>query len=464
MRFTTLPFVLPALLSVACSHKEPPAVRGSGPGNPIILISIDTLRADHLGCYGYARPTSPNLDQFAREAVLFEQLVNTGGGTLPIHISMLTSLSPTVHDSWSHNRKALPEARITLAEQLSGADYRTAAFVDGGWLHSRFGFAQGFEVYDDAGGRFANILPKVYGWLEQNFRQQFFLFVHTYDVHSERKQLPYDAPEPYNRLFFPDYAGPFNGCRGKRCASELFVWLDRRLASGRLDPRRVFSKQGLEYIVALYDGGIAYVDHQLGLFFSILRALGIYDQCLIIVTSDHGEEFLEHGRLLHHQNYEEYARVPLLIKLPGAGPRGLRIPALVSTLDLMPTILDLAGIEPNPEIQGRSLVPLLVGQSIEARPVLVGGGKEKLRTPEWSMLVDGNGPVELYRVDQDPLEARNLMTGRAQAARSLHRTFLRIREDELQIKALFADQEESLSPPPLPPNAAEELKALGYIN
>ena len=151
----------------------------------VILISIDTLRADHLGAYGYGRDTSPHLDAFARESVLFEDFVHSGGGTVASHLTMLTSLYPANHGIRGlGDDRVLDPDRVTLAEQLRAANFETAGFTDAGWMKGRFGFAQGFERFDDEGGHLPTILPKVRRWLDENANRRFFLFLHTYDVHS----------------------------------------------------------------------------------------------------------------------------------------------------------------------------------------------------------------------------------------------------------------------------------------
>src|SRR5439155_17158544 len=354
-----------ALLVVRWVRDEAPlAGRYKCPDCNVVLVSIDTLRADHLGCYGYHRPTSPNIDRFANDAVLFEQVVNTGGGTLPVHMSMFTSLPPIVHNVQPYNGRRLDAERITLAEQLKERGYTTAAFADGGWLRAQFGFDQGFDLYDDAGGGFRKIIPKVLAWIHTHREERFFLFVHTYDVHSGGRRLTYDPPEGFRGRFDLGYSGTFDGCRLRKCASKLLVWLNNHILDGKISGRNFFSAEELTYIVSLYDGAIAYADSEIGRLLDALTALDLYDRTLIIVTSDHGEEFLEHGLMLHWQNYEEQARVPLILKLPSSRVRRRRVPALVSTLEVMPTILDIVDVPPNGEVRGESMMPLLRGGTL----------------------------------------------------------------------------------------------------
>lgn len=441
---------------------------GADQGNrppDILLISIDTLRADHLGAYGYSRPTSPHLDRFAaEEAILFEEVLNTGGGTLPVHVSMFTSLLPGVHQVWSESGNVLAPARVTLAEQLSAAGYATAAFTGGGFTLGKFGLSQGFDTYDDAGGDFLKIMPKARQWLAERPEQPFFLFLHTYDVHSDWKSLPYDAPEDFNERFTQGYSGDFTGCMFGVCASELLATLNKRRTGGGPDLRELFTEEDLAYMVGLYDGGISYVDRELRRLFDYMKELGIYDRALVVVTSDHGEEFLEHGLFLHHQNFEEVARVPLLLKLPGGRGGGRRVPGQVTTLEVMPTVLDLVGIEPNPEIQGRSLLPI-VGGSLPARElVYIGGGLEKLRTAQWSVLFNQQGPVRLYDLRTDPGERRDVLSRHRELATSFHQQYREIQDQQRVARERLAAASADGPEVGLTPEEVERLRSLGYLN
>jgi len=208
-------------IALACSAPPP-----EPPGDPnVVLVSIDTLRADHMSLYGYARPTTPNLEALAREAVVFDAFFNAGGGTPPSHASLFTSLYPQVHGV--DRDTPLAGHETTLAELLHARGYKTAGFTDTVWLTSKFGFAQGFQTYDDRGGGLARILPRANRWLEQ-WREHgqgapFFLFVHLFDVHSAADRLPYDSPDGFNERFTEGYAGSFDGCIDGRCASRLLI-------------------------------------------------------------------------------------------------------------------------------------------------------------------------------------------------------------------------------------------------
>jgi len=443
----------------------------------VVLVSIDTLRADHLGCYGYERPTTPHIDRFATDGVLFEQCVNTGGGTLPVHMSMLTSLAPAVHGVFPGNGRALAEGHTTLAEALHDAGYATAAFVDGGYLSGTFGFTQGFDRYFDRNykgvlgkiesyfdeGGLAELLPRALSWMSRHHNRPFFLFLHTYDTHSAVSRLPYESPPPFlNQFVDPGYSGSFDGCREDRCASELLLWHNQARREAMLGPKELFTPEEMEYTVALYDGAISYVDDQIGLLLAALEDFGIAQRTLVVLTSDHGEEFLEHGLLLHDQNYEEVARVPLIVRFPDRSHAGRRVANLVSTLDLLPTILDASGAPPLPQAMGLSLLQLVSSPSGGGfeRPVHIASGREKLRTRHWSLLAESNGPSELYSLADDPNEQMNRIAQYPDHAAKLFDQLLEIQSHEIIIREQigFTDSEKA----ELAPNELEKLRALGY--
>ncbi len=426
----------------------------------VILISLDTLRADRLSAYGYGRETSPQLDALAADGVLFEDFIVTGGGTLPSHLSMLTSLFPATHGVTPRNGRSLHPGRTTLAEALYGAGFATAAFTDGGWVRGKFGFFQGFEVFDEEGGRLATIRPKVEAWLEENADRRFFLFVHTYDVHSEWDRLPYDCPAPYRDRWAAPYRGDFDGCREGKCASTLLAWANSRIAAGELEAEDLFTDREIDYMSALYDGCIRYTDAEVGKLLDKLRRLGLYDRSLIVVTSDHGEEFAERGRFMHFKaGYEEFVRVPLILKLPGSRYRGLRVPHLAAMVDLMPTVLDAAGVAAGDEVQGRSLLPAIernlpVRQAVHIHNVL--------RTERWKYFLEGN---RLYDLDADPGETRNVLRKTDGFDRRRWRRFLRRAQE--RDRRLFEEHETSAprrGEVELTEEEIDELKALGYLN
>lgn len=306
-----------------------------------ILISIDTLRADHLGLYGYGRPTSPFLDSLARRATIFEEAYAQFPSTLVSHMSMFTGLQPREHGVFPPN-SVLPAEVETLPEVFRRHDFRTGGFTEGGFVSGRFGFRRGFEEFV-ARDRNRN-RP-----LEQTFRRgvrfleklgpedRFFLFLHTYAVHT-----PYDAPPSYREPFWtgepPADAIPATGPA-----------LTRHNAVGG-----VLAQPALDWLTALYDAGIRQTDEVLRGFFTDLERLGLAGQVTVVVTSDHGEELQDHGRLNHTQLYREVLRVPLLIVHPDQRS-AVRRAGVVQLVDLAPTLYELARVRPAGRPTGVSL-------------------------------------------------------------------------------------------------------------
>ena len=346
-------------LALGCAEDTRPVPDGPS----VILISVDTLRADRLGLYGHSRDTTPWLERLASDAIVFDRAYHNGGGTLPSHATMLTSLHPRTHQVAPDTGRVLQEERTTLAEVFHRHGWDTGAFVDGGWMSELFGFGQGFDVFENVeGGGLEELLPMAERWLGRQRERPAFLFLHTYDVHSKTDRLPYECPDDGHWTYAEPGSAPsgFDGCRDGRCASELLAHLDARLAAGDAGAEQVLSESDLEWMRTLYDGCVLWTDARLGDFARRLDEMGHYDPSILVVTTDHGEEFLDHGRLLHHQyGFDETARVPLVIKLPDGRSGGQRVDRLAATVDLLPTLLDYAGLPAPGEAQGVSLRPAI---------------------------------------------------------------------------------------------------------
>jgi len=429
------------------------------PDTNVILISIDTLRADHMSLYGYKRDTTPQLEAFAKEAVVFDSFVNNGGGTLPSHMSMMTSLHPQTHFILPESGNVLQPERVTLAESLKAKGLATAGFVDSGWLRGKFGFDQGFDRYDDYGGHFVKILPKANWWIDHNKEKPFFLFLHTYDVHSGQHKLPYECPEPDMHRYTAGFEDvKFDGCKNGICATELLKWVNQGVEAEKFKASSVFSKREIAYITALYDGGIHYVDGQLGKFFARLRELGLFDRSLIIITADHGEEFLEHGYLIHDQDgYEELAHIPLIIRFPGGKYGGRRIQYLAAMVDIMPTILKRVGGDIPDEAQGYDLMPTIVyGAPVrrDAHQFM------SLRTERFKYFIS---PTQLYDLHSDPGETLNIQNGEPGLSRVLKKRLEDLLGKDDADHRAFVKKYGEASKFQLAPSEAEQLKALGYL-
>lgn len=293
----------------------------------VVLISIDCLRADHLGAYGYEKPTSPRIDAFAREAVLFENVVAASSYTLPTHASMLTGLPPALHGATL--RKAISPAVPYAPESLRRAGYRVNAVVSAAFLSQVYGFDRGFHTYRLTGGRAASVVDRALRLIDEGRGQAQFFLLHLYDIHA-----PYAAPTEFIDRFDEANAD----------VSDLLTRVARRAP-----PQSV---EEVEQVIALYDAEVAYVDQEIGRFFDALKQRGLFDASLIVLTADHGEAFYEHGAWEHGRAadldkpglYDEIVHIPLIVKWPGE-TRGASIPDVVSQMDVAATLLEAAGIE-----------------------------------------------------------------------------------------------------------------------
>lgn len=318
-------------------------------GYNVILISVDTLRSDHLGCYGYRRDTSPNIDELATESAVFRNVYSASPWTLPSHVSMLTGLYCAHHQVYQDSERMDPRD-VTLAEKMRENSYKTTAFTGGGFVSSVFGFSKGFDsYYEGEGGVFhqdsaAKIFSVVSHWIDRSLDQDFFLFVHTYQPHS-----PYACPPPYKFLFLDDDA--------KWGHIDLIQHL-----GGNECLYKALPDEEKRNIIALYDAEIRYTDELLiAPLIDKLKETGLYDRTMLILTSDHGEEFFEHSGWGHgYSVYDEALKVPLIIKFPDSSFKGKIYDQIVSLVDIMPTILDWLDIDfSDANIDGKSLVPIL---------------------------------------------------------------------------------------------------------
>ncbi len=372
----------------------------------VVLITLDTTRADRLGCYGDADARTPALDALARNGVLFSQATATAPLTLPSHSSIMTGHYPTYHGVQLNGMSALSQQQTTLAEALSAAGYRTGAFVGAFVLDGRWGLNQGFQHYDDrfdllkvkhldlAGvQRPANeVVDAATGWLQDARETPFFAWLHLYDPHT-----PYAPPEP---LF-----------------SE-------------------FARRGPE---GLYDGEIAFMDQQIDRFLSWMRDAGLDDRTIVVVVGDHGEALGSHGEGTHgYFIYDWATRVPFIVRTPFDDLRNVRVDAQVSLVDLFPTVLSLAGLETRAPVHGRSLLPLMLQPDLpETRyayaesmaPDLQFGWSplRSLRSPQFKY-IEAPRP-ELYDLVADPAEATNIYAQRGSVADAMARELDRIVSD-----------------------------------
>ena len=433
------------------NQSDRPRLQADADHPNIILLTIDALRADHLSCYGYPKPTSPNIDRLAAEGVQFKHAVSTAPWTFPAFSAIHTSMYPSELGVSAFNvpltqiyRERLDSLRVTLAEALREQGYRTQAVVTNPWLFPEFGFSQGFDGYTVVDRQHAHdydvvlsdtlvgqltghaepadaalrglyealmgptgqpvwdvradrVTAEVLNWLDANHQDRFFLWVHYIDPH-----YPFSPPAAY-RPSIPgvsderlDYLGSYN-------EDDIYTGRARLRPADR------------EAIVALYDGEIRYVDHYIGQVLNRLDALGLRDNTLLTLSADHGEEFWEHGGYQHgHSLYNELLHVPLIIR----GPRGFESPRQVDTVvrhvDIAPTLIEIAGGTFHAEARGANLLPLLSAGSQTphiafSEGLFLTAEKKTIRDGDRKLIYDPfSGASELYDLRADPRELNNL--------------------------------------------------------
>jgi len=411
-----------------------PTGKQTMPVGNILVITLDTTRADRIGAYGYTRAETPNIDKLAREGVLFEDAFSSVPITLPSHCSIFTGTSVLYHKVKNNGTYFLPGEVETLAEILKRRGFDTSAFISSFTLDSRFGLEQGFDIYNDdvakkdagvkayASERQAGAVFRDFSqWFEQHYGKRFFCWVHFYDPH-----MPYEPPEPYRTRFKTNR----------------------------------------------YDGEIAYMDENVGRIISLLKSKGVLDQTLVVVAGDHGEAFGEHGELGHQIFcYEENLQVPLIFWAADGLPKNKRIEEKVNLTDVMPTILDYLGLAkpakpatPGESLRGRSLLPLLRGGELNAETFYINSefARESLGcAPVKGIVKDGYKYLdlprpELYYLPEDPGEKENLYFKRNALARRMKQTMAALVKKSghsaFQSKRTLTGEE------------ARRLETLGYIS
>jgi arylsulfatase A-like enzyme len=449
---------------------EPQVFGRSGLSLPnVIIVSLDTLRADHVGAYGYSRETTPNIDALAKDGALFENTYASSPWTLPSHVSMLSGLNCVRHGVYSEADR-VPSSTPWLATFLHNNGYTCGAVTGGGYVSSFFGFARGFDSYGMSQKEIGNegnadeAARQSLDWLEANADRPFFLFVHTYQLH-----LPYGPREPYKKMFLdPDAA-----------VRNIWDWKE---------PARIYepiSDSLKRNIVALYDGSIRLTDEVLiKALVERLKSLGLYNRTLLIVTSDHGEEFFDHGGWAHTRTvYDEVIKVPLVVHFPGGKHAGRRVKSIVRSVDIVPTVLEELGVDFAPDdFDGRGLLSVLDGRETADRHFVaelapsvtqthnhaaaaVNSGRNKIiingrfsrENMAYFMFPPPSFPaIELFDLTSDPGEKTNVMDRpeRAAAARELAG-----RGEALMngLKNRTGDMTK------LPKNLEDQLRSLGYI-
>ncbi len=432
-----------ALLVLAACSAEPPPPRIEN----VVLISIDTLRPDHVGLYGAERDVTPVLDELGARGVVFEQVLAQAPWTIPSHASLLTSLYPSVLGVGPYaDPGKLSEAAVTLAEVFREHGFATAA-VTGGYVSPQLGFDQGFDSFRETvdAPSMGLAVTCAEEWLDRrDAARPFFLFLHTFEVHQ------YRPPPRFHRQWVRPYAGPL------RDLEHVPAFVQNPGNQARVAE---LGAEDWRYLRDLYDACLASVDSEIGRLLDVLRARGLGETTLLVVTSDHGEEFGEHGGSGHgYTLYDENLRVPLLVS-HGSLPR-LRVAEQVRLLDLAPTIAELVGL-PAPELwQGTSLVPLLGGASL-GLPAFAEHAHRPLKAVREAgakYVVDARGPRRLlFDLAHDPAESTSLAGADPVRERRLCEALRRF------VEANAADERLRAVPDPtVGPALQHTLERLGY--
>lgn len=443
MRKLSPVLLLVSLLTASACAPAPP----SQP--PVILIVLDTVRADHMSLYGYDRPTTPRLEEIASSGSVFEWAFSTGAWTLPGVSSILTGRLPAGHGAGRHPTKKHTFTRIresvpTVAGLLSEAGYTTAAIANGGYLSPGFRMDRGFERYDfhpatDMAIRRADTSVDIaLEWIDEWDRDEpFFLMLHLFDAHRH-----YDAPEPARGTFTDRFADRY----------ENMDSLESRLqAEGAGD---------LEFHMAAYDEEILWLDREVARFVEALRERGIWDRSLVALTADHGEAFREHGVLAHGASlFNEVLRVPMILWGPEIPGRRWKGP--VSTVDIVPTLLDRVGVEAPPELPGISLYGLFEDGELPRRLLFAENDlmvADHVAVISWplKLIHDFDNEISLlFDMERDPEERVDLT---ANPDRATRRAVRELRRQARELHRGQVGQEAELDP-----ELVEELRALGYI-
>ena len=513
MRIRSLPRNLTALVCAlvlaSCGSSE--STQEGVPARNLIIVALDTLRPDRLGCYGAERDTSPVLDDFARRSFLFKGAQSVAPWTAPSMISLMTSLYPDVHQVTGFPEPGRLGERVdTLAELLERQGFSTAAFTEGGYAKGAFGLDQGFQLYpthkgDDtsntsnitADSRLSSNFDRFLPWLEeQGDENRFFAFFQTYEVHS-----PMRAPEPFIQEFVPGYdqasehtaiTAAITQWNESRALDESAARLMQRHlvhcdvnALGKIEDRAAFMARAqelgaplshsavaadsdlLSWAQAIYDAEIRYTDSQLLRLFDALEANGQAEDTVVFIVSDHGEGMGDHGLLGHGAVlHSELLDVVYLLHVPQRAlePRTFDFPARL--IDVLPTALELLDVDPgDAHFQGRSLVPLLHGEDLPPAPsfshaVSKGAPRHSVRQDPWRLIIDDQtGEARLYNLALDPLELQDVSTENPETVEQLSTLIAdQARLDTALRARIGAELGESL----IDEDTLRDLERLGY--
>jgi len=451
-----LPAICATALSLSCAPRE------AAPPRNLLVITLDTIRADHLGCHGYFRDTSPRLDAFARDALFFTRCLAPISTTLPAHVSLFTGVDPYEHGILANPPRGenfdSSAGLTTLAEDLRAAGYRTAAFVSGAPLKRESGIETGFGHFDQPDGaerRAGETNAAFFAWFtgaggpgaagQRDIPS--FIWIHYYDPHA-----PYSPPAPFDSLYAPDTRlDAFLGARRMAYCAESS--LSAREAAG------------------LYDGEVRYMDEQIGLLLDRLEQEGWLREAAVVIVGDHGEGLCQHGMMGHGHIFGEQLHVPLMMRVPGEAPR--RIETLCSLIDVLPTLAGRMPGLPGPAVLAQAsgtdvLAPGPAREGLLARNSALderrsGGVVHALTTGQWKYVETEDEDRQLYDLERDPYEltdSADRFPGESARLSSAMRALIAWQQNRRQaFRRAPSDSTRALSP-----EMIEQLRSLGYVD
>ena len=444
---------------ISCSEKPP--------RQSVLFITIDTLRADHLGCYGYPRETSPSIDALADRSIVFENCISQATSTLPSHASIFTSLYPPAHGG-IHNIAGLSKDVPSLVGVFKKGGYATGAVISNLVLESRFGLNQGFQTFDEElHSRELNRLKfrerradaatdAAISWLQKKGGRPFFLWVHYVDPHGA-----YYPPPEYRRMFVDDPLYTEE--------EELPIGEKNFIPKTIPKYQNLFEAKNPSYYISQYDGEIRFTDDHVGRLLGFLDESGLSSDTIVVVTADHGESFTERDLYFTHtfRTYDEQAVIPLIIHFPDM-ETSKRVEAQVRAIDIIPTLLDRLDLENPHPVHGQSLMEVITADAPPPADFAiiysdhgmdifdnVMGAQRSIRTRQWKLTRNSrDGSLELYNIENDPKETNNLAAVRPKVAKQMEK-LLDTKEKEIEKATILKTK--------LSPELIEQLNSFGYL-